>query len=125
MATLMSFRALNPTQTTFPEENSRIVAFDFPGRVRVMIAPGNCSGSYMMLRCFWIFFMMFSISMGPWRVVVATMFCIFGLVFRFVFSVFAVSCSSCLAFSTLFVPTLISLPDQKMDTFPSMFFVLK
>jgi len=38
------FLTLNPTQTVFPEEKSRIIAFDFSENVKLMIAPGNLFG---------------------------------------------------------------------------------
>lgn len=68
--------------------------------------------------------MIWSMSTSVFRVVVAIMFWTLGLVLRFAFNAFAVWCSSWKAFSMVFVPTLISLPDQKMDTLPSMSSIL-
>jgi len=62
-----------------------------------------------------------SMSFSVFMVVVAIMFLIFGSTFSLAFSASAVSRSSCSAFSMLFVPTLISLPDQKIDTLPCIF----
>jgi len=58
------------------------------------------------------------------RRAVAIMFWASGSVFRFAFNSFAVWRSSWKAFSMVLVPTLISLPDQKMETLPSIFSVL-
>lgn len=65
-----------------------------------------------------------SMSFSVFRVVVAIMFWTLGSVLSFTFNALAVFCSSWKAFSTLLVPTLISLPDQKIDTLPSISSVL-
>ena len=68
--------------------------------------------------------MIWSMSTSIFKMVVATMFWTLGLVLRFAFNAFAVWFSSWKAFSMVFVPTLISLPDQKNGSLPFMFSVL-